>query len=85
MPKPMAQFVHCLQCTRGRNGERSCAAAGNRKENGCFLGEWIRGQEPRIVNGEAVHIVESPTLGEALAIAQAQGFKEWIHRIPVTN
>lgn len=41
MPKPDSAFVHCICCTRGPKGERSCAAAygiGKAWEPGCFLG-----------------------------------------------
>ena len=81
MPKPNAQYVNCLHCTRGPKGDKSCAAgfrARTLKGSGCFLGAWKPGKEPKVLGGIKVERVEAPTYPDAWSIARDAGYKEWI-------
>ena len=81
MPKPTAQYVNCIHCTRGPKGEPSCAAgqaARTVNGGGCFLGAWIPGKEPRQLYGQKVERVEATSYREAWHIAQEAGYPQWI-------
>jgi len=49
MPRPDTDWVPCLRCQIGRNGDRSCGAGWDVRvlSSGCFLGRWLPGKEPR--------------------------------------
>lgn len=81
VPKPNAQYVNCIHCTRGPKGEKSCSPGMNvksRQGGGCFLGAWLPGKEPAIVDGVKVERIEAPTYSEAWAIAKRDSYPEWI-------
>lgn len=81
MPKPTAQYVNCLHCTRGPKGEKSCSSGLHVKSiqgGGCFLGGWLPGKEPATINGAKVERVEAPTYGAAWDLAGQRGYTQWI-------
>lgn len=91
MPKPECQRVPCPHCTRGRNGEQSCASGFRTRSTsmGCFLGAYLPNKAPKRIlvaskNGswrrkaEPVVWVEAPSYIEAIRIAKAEGYPQWI-------
>lgn len=80
MAKPLAQRVPCIRCTRGRNGEKSCSSGWKVRSAapGCFNGAWLLGKAPQRINGVKVQHVEAPTYMEAIKIAPAADYQQWI-------
>lgn len=50
MPKPITAYVHCLHCTTGRNGDKSCGSGAEVTTlagGGCFNGTPLPGKGPK--------------------------------------
>lgn len=80
MPKPLAQHVPCIHCTRGCKGEKSCAAGWRARTlaTACWNGAWLPNKAPKRIQGVKVESVEAPTYSEAVKIAQDKGYPQWI-------
>lgn len=81
MPKPDAQYVHCVYCTRGPRGNKSCASglhAYSAKGGGCMLGAWKPWKVPKSIRGIKVKHIETPSYRDAWDIAHRDGHVEWI-------
>lgn len=81
MPKPDAQYVNCVFCTRGPRGNKSCASGQHvysANGGGCMLGAWKPHKVPKSVHGAKVERVEAPSYRDAWDIARQERYEEWI-------